>query len=51
MTMNHVQFYQLHSIIQVDGNECSPNPIGKALANLEYAGEVQNEHRSTECKL
>ena len=36
--------------LKVDGHDCSPTPIGKTLANLGYASQVHNEHRSVESK-
>ena len=35
-------------LIQIDGNHCSPQAHGKTVANLGYANEVNNEHRSSE---
>ena len=38
-------------LFQIDGHNCSPTPIGRVLANLNYASHVNNEHRSTESKI
>ena len=35
---------------QIDGGNCQPIIYGKTLANLGYANEVNNEHRSAECE-
>ena len=36
------------SYLQVDNHDCSPQPIGKTVANLANPNEVYNEHKGME---